>query len=90
MAGKVGITQVSGKVIISYSEAKLIASYANAKGLTSSTFANVLATYSNLTAADIYLIARILDQEFSETVTMSESHAMTIAKALADTSTVSG
>ena len=64
---------------------KIITSYINAKTLVANSVAKALTTYSNLTADDIKLIARVLDQEFPETVTISESQAMTIAKVLSDT-----
>ena len=67
---------------------KIITSYINAKTLVANSVAKALTTYSNLTADDIKLIARVLDQEFPETVTISENRAMTRAKALADAPTI--
>ena len=79
MASKVGITQVSGKATLSYVEAKAIVSFARARGITSSRLINILTTKTNLTATDIFLIARVLDQTFTDTPSISESFVADIA-----------
>ena len=89
MASKVGITQVSGKATLSYVEAEAIVSFARARGITSSRLINILTTKTNLTATDIFLIARVLDQSFTDTPTVTESDVKTIAKVLSDSITIS-
>ena len=89
MASKVGITQVSGKATLNYVEAEAIVSFARARGITSSRLINILTTKTNLTATDIFLIARVLDQSFTDTPTVTESDAKSIAKVFSDSITIS-
>jgi hypothetical protein len=67
---------------------KAIITHVNASSVTTSAFAQALATHTNLQATDIKLLSAILDKYFIDSYGLSDAAAIAFAKALPDSFTM--